>query len=136
MTNPTFINKLNEDLKLEYAAAIQYIQHAAMLTGVHFAFVDELLSHADDEIRHAKKLNDHIRFLGGVPIVSVGPVYTSNQAASMLSQDLSGEETAVVRYKERINEAMAEGLFGTVAVLLGILKDEEEHLNDIRSIIE
>ena len=33
VTKQEFINELNKDLEFEYAAAIQYIQHAALITG-------------------------------------------------------------------------------------------------------
>lgn len=125
---------LNEDLSLEYAAAIQYIQHAAVIDGVLSAFAKDMLAHADEEIGHAKKLADHINYLGGVPGVhgaAVGTIFTASEASAMLRQDLTGENTAIQRYKDRIKQARAESDYGTEAILLEILADEEHHANDI-----
>ena len=57
------IELLNMDLALEYAAAIQYIQHAAVMTGAQFGdIIKELRVHASEEIAHAITLADQIDF--------------------------------------------------------------------------
>ena len=43
------IELLNADLALEYASAIQYMQHAACLDELYVAYRDELLQHAKDD---------------------------------------------------------------------------------------
>lgn len=130
------IKDLNEDLRREYAAAIQYIQHAAVLDGLHFAFVKELYAHAADEIEHAKKISEHINFLGGIPVASSFESFTAGDNDTMIAQDLDGEYDAIKRYKERIEQVRSDGDYGTEAVLLDILKDEEHHANDLQSILE
>jgi bacterioferritin len=68
MKRETLIGLLNNDLALEYSAAIQYIQHAAVMTGAQFGdVIKELKIHANEEIQHAVILADQIDFLGGVP---------------------------------------------------------------------
>lgn len=126
---------LNEDLALEYSAAIQYIQHAAMLFGPYFAFSKELLEHADDEMRHARLLNNHITYLSGIPAVIMGPVFTASENEGMLKQDLAGEETAIERYTARIGQARAQGDEATAALLQNILTDEVSHKTDLESIL-
>jgi bacterioferritin len=127
---------LNEDLALEYAAAIQYFQHASTIHGLYTTYASTIREHAEDELSHAKLLSDHIQFLGGVPVANVGPMYTASDSDSMLRQDLAGERTAISRYRERISQARGQSDFGTEAVLLGILKDEEEHANDLQTILQ
>ena len=124
---------LNEDLALEYAAAIQYYQHAAVIDGLHAAFAGELIVHAKDEIGHAEALSNHIDFLGGIPGVKVGEIFTASQGPAMLTQDLIGETEAITRYKERIAQVRAAGDFGTEAILLDILADEEHHAHDVKT---
>lgn len=131
----TFIQDLNGDLAREYAAAIQYFQHASTLTGLYFAFVGELSDHGAEEVSHAKLLNEHINFLGGIPLTAVAPTYSASSSIEMLMQDRVAEADAVARYTERIGQAQELGLMGTIALLQDILKDEENHLNDIRSIL-
>ena len=135
MNKTDFINNLNEDLKREYAALMQYVQHAASLSGVYFAFVQELYTHASDEFGHAKQLGELITLLGGAPVAISGPTYTASLPVGMLNQDLMAEADARGRYKVRIAEARALGEFGAEAVLLGILKDEDNHYNDLESIL-
>ena len=130
------IDSLNADLSLEYANAIQYMQHAACLDGLYVAYRDELLSHAKDELKHARKLNDLITYLGGVPSVLVSQIYTASDNDAMLKQDLTGENTAILRYTERISQAWGQQDFATAAVLLSIIKDEQSHANDLETILE
>lgn len=59
------IELLNMDLTREYAAAIPYIQHAAVMTCAQFGdIIKELRVHANEEISHAIILADQIDFLG------------------------------------------------------------------------
>ena len=126
------IEGLNGDLAREYAAAIQYIQHAATITGPeYFAVVGELLVHADEEIGHAKTIADRIDYLGGMPTVTVGAIKVSQDSREMITQDKVGEEEAIARYQERLTQAKEVNDMGTVEILLSILKDEEEHRNDL-----
>jgi bacterioferritin len=130
--NQVLIDGLNGDLAREYSAAIQYIQHAAMMTGAQYMKIaEEMLVHADEEIEHAKKISDKINYLGGVPTIEVAPIKTSSDSAEMIDQDKSSEEEAIQRYKERIKQAKEAGESGTKQMLMEILVDEEEHKNDL-----
>ena len=92
------IELLNKDLELEYSAAIQYIQHAAVMTGAKYGdIIKELKVHANEEIAHALVLADQIAYLGGVPSVEVEKVYVDANNETMLEQDLAGEEDAIKR---------------------------------------
>ena len=106
ITIKKLVELLNKDLMLEYSAAIQYIQHAAVLTGAEYGdIIKEIKIHANEEIQHAIILADQIDFLGGVPTVEVGEIKTSSDNVKMLEQDLEGEEDAIRRYKIRIEQA-------------------------------
>ena len=130
--NQALIDGLNGDLAREYSAAIQYIQHAAMMTGAQYMKIaEEMLVHADEEIGHAKEISDKINYLGGVPTIEVAPIKTSSDSAEMIDQDKAGEEEAIQRYKERIKQAKEAGEGGTKQMLMEILVDEEEHRNDL-----
>lgn len=133
MTPEQLIALLNQDLALEYRAALLYQQHAAIVTGDVFDFSPHLYEHADDEMEHAKKLAEHINYLGGIPVaVSANPAQAFENYA-MLQIDLDGENEAITRYKERIRQCMETGFYGTVAILLEILQDEEAHANDLQA---
>lgn len=131
-TMKKLLSELNKDLEWEYAAAIQYVQHAATINGAQFDSIQkELLIHAQEEMQHAVMLAEQIDFLGGVPTVDVEKREISANSLEMLKQDLAGEENAITRYKKRIGQAEALKEYGLRRVLEDILIQEEEHKRDI-----
>ena len=123
---------LNKDLEWEYQALVQYIQHAAMITGAAYGDIQkELLVHANEEHQHAVSLADWINILGGFPTADVEKRQTSREVTTMLQQDLDGEEHAVKRYKERIRQAEEMQEYGLRRALEDILIVEEEHRRDL-----
>lgn len=128
----TLIEGLNYDLQWEYAAAIQYVQHQAVMTGAEFESIrKELLVHSQEEMNHAVMLSEQIDFLGGVPTVDVEKRAVSEDNVEMLEEDLAGEEDAIKRYKERIGLAEQLREYGLRRVLEDILIQEEEHKRDL-----
>jgi len=127
------IELLNKDLELEYSAAIQYINHAAVMTGAAYGdIIKELKIHANEEVQHAMILSDQIDFLGGSPSVNVGAIKTSKDNMKMLQQDLDGEEDAIRRYKIRIEQAETLKEFALAQQLRTILATEQEHAMDLK----
>jgi bacterioferritin len=136
ITKEELLDKLNKDLAWEYAAAIQYVQHAAVITGAEYeSVIAELLLHSSEEMQHAISLNDQIDWLGGVPAVDVQVIKTSADSTEMLEQDLEGELDAVRRYRERIAEAEALREYGLRRILEDILIMEEEHARDLMTVL-
>lgn len=127
------IELLNRDLELEYSAGIQYIQHAAVMTGAQFGdVIKELKLHSTEEFGHAQVLADQIDFLGGVPTVKVGEIKTSPENIPMLEQDLAGEEDAIVRYKMRVKQSEDLQEYALAQQLRTILAMEQEHAMDLK----
>lgn len=127
-----FIKKLNKALEWEYAAAIQYLQHASVMKGAEYASITaELLVHSKEEMAHAVKVSTMINDLGGFPTVDVEKRETSKDSKKMLEQDLKGEDIAIALYKELIK--IAEELVEPAhrVILEGILMEEEEHKRDL-----
>lgn len=136
ITKKKLIEELNKDLEWEYAAAIQYVQHAAVITGPEYESIQkELLIHSQEEMAHAVMLADQISFLGGVPTVDVEKREVSASSKEMLQQDLWGEENAIQRYKKRIAQAEALQEYGLRRVLEDILIQEEEHKRDLLTVL-
>jgi bacterioferritin len=136
ITKEELLDKLNGDLAWEYAALIQYVQHASVITGAEYeSIIAELLVHANEEMQHAINLSDQIDFLGGVPAVDVEVIKTSSDSTEMLEQDLDGELDAICRYKERIAEAESLQEYGLRRVLEDILIMEEEHARDLMTVL-
>ncbi|KYH33827.1 ferritin-like domain-containing protein [Neomoorella mulderi] len=132
MTLEQVIKLLNLDLSWEYAAMIQYIQHASMLTGPqYFAIINEELQHAQDEHDHAVKLSDKIQYLGGIPTVQVQEIKTSLNNVEMLRQDLEAEYEALNRYLQRIEQLEALKLYDVAQVIREIALVEQGHIIDL-----
>jgi bacterioferritin len=136
ITKNELLKKLNGDLAWEYAALIQYVQHASVVTGAEYeSIIAELLLHANEEMQHAVNLSGQIDFLGGVPAVDVQRIKTSSDSKEMLEQDLEGELDAVSRYKERVAQAESLQEYGLRRVLEDILIMEEEHARDLMTVL-
>ena len=132
VTIEKLVDLLNMDLEREYSAGIQYIQHAAVMTGAQYGdIIKELKIHATEEFGHAMVLADQIDYLGGVPTVNVGPIHTSSDNVQMLEQDLDGENDAIKRYKARIDQAEELKEFALAQQLRIILTVEQEHAMDL-----
>ena len=134
LTKTELIAELNKDLAKEYSALIQYVQHAAVITGPQYdAISAELAVHSNEEHQHAITLSDQIDFLGGVPAVDVADILISPDSKTMLEQDLEGELDAIARYRERIAQAEMLQEYGLRRALEDILIIEEEHARDLQS---
>jgi len=126
------ISGLNLDLSWEYAALIQYVQHASMLYGPEYtAVIDELLTHAEQEHEHAVIISDIIQYLGGIPTVEVANRLTSLSNTEMLRQDLQGEYDAIRRYLQRIEQLEALHLYDSAQKIRNIVLVEQEHAIDL-----
>ncbi len=133
ITQEKLVELLNHDLELEYSAAIQYINHAAVMTGAAYGdIIKELKIHSNEEVGHAMILADQIDFLGGSPSVNVGKILTSKDNNEMLEQDLAGEEDAIKRYKIRVEQAEGLKEFALAQQLRTILAVEQEHAMDLK----
>lgn len=132
-----FIEKINYDIEWEYASAIQYIQHQAVISGAAFDNIaDELAIHANEEIQHAIQIADQIDYLGGEPSVDVQEIKTDVDAETMLKQDLKGERDAIERYKKRIRQAEALDEYATAQTFRQILVTEQEHEMDLMDALD
>ncbi len=137
ITKEELLAKLNKDLEWEYAASIQYVQHASVMSGAKYnAIQKELLIHSQEEMQHAVSLSEQIDYLGGTPTVNVEKIEVSPDALEMLKQDLRGERSAIEGYKERVAEAESLREYGLRRALEDILIQEEEHERDLMSVID
>ena len=131
-TKEEFLTKLNKALEWEYASAIQYIQHSAVITGAEYDSISkELVVHSNEEMAHAVLVATAISDLGGVPTIEVEKRNISDDSKTMLEQDLEGEEIAIKLYKELIVIAEEQKEYGVRRVMEDILMQEEEHRRDI-----
>lgn len=94
------IAMLNEDMRGEHMAIVQYLLHAyAMPEGEIPAEIEAI---ARDEMRHYDWLADAIVELGGTPTLERAPVRRANTHAANMRLDVAAEDDAIALYEQHI----------------------------------
>jgi len=132
MTRKELIEKLNEDLSREYQAIIAYVVYSQVLKGAQYmSIAKELEKHAAEELAHAIKVSKHIDYLGGMPTSTPLAVPLFDDAVKMLRADLENENDTLRAYRERVQQCEALGEYGIAEDIREILRQEQEHQNDL-----
>jgi bacterioferritin len=130
---------LNEALATEIVCVLRYMHHYFMATGVHGkAVASEFKEHADAERDHADQIGERIQQLGGKPDFNPGTLVSRSVAqyaegetlGDMIREDLIAERSVIDVYSQMVR-FFADKDITTRVMLEGILKDEEEHANDL-----
>ena len=140
----TVIKLLNEALAAEIVCVLRYKRHYYMASGIHAQSVAaEFLQHANEEQGHADQLAERIVQLGGEPNLSPeGMLMRSHSEyvegtslVDMIKEDLVAERIAIDSYREVINYLDTKDSTSR-RMLEGILAVEEEHADDLVSLLE
>ena len=140
----TVIKLLNEALATEIICVLRYKRHYFMATGINAESVaTEFLQHANEEQAHADQIAQRIVQLGGAPNFSPEGLSTRSHAEyvegdtliDMIKEDLVAERIAIDSYRDMINY-VANDDPTTRRMLEGILAMEEEHADDLVSLLE
>ena len=140
----TVVKILNEALATEIVCVLRYKRHYFMASGIHAEGVAaEFLEHANDEQGHADQIAQRIVQLQGEPNFNPEGLLMRSHAeyvegtslTDMIREDLVAERIAIDSYREMIN------YFGnddptSRRMLEGILAVEEEHADDLVSLLE
>ena len=133
--NEKVIEHLNLRLAEELTAINQYMVHSEMCNNWGYERLHKMIEkRAMSEMKHAEKLIARILFLEGRPTVSeLNKVHIGAEVPKMHANDLKAEEVAIKGYNESIRLAMEVGDNGTRELLDEILKDEEDHIDEIEA---
>jgi bacterioferritin len=139
------VNKLlNDALATEIVCVLRYKRHYFMATGINAQSVAaEFLAHANEEQAHADQIAQRIVQLGGEPNLSPEGMLTRSHSeyvegktlVEMIKEDLVAERVAIDSYREMINYLGTKDTT-TRRMLEGILAMEEEHADDLVSLLE
>jgi bacterioferritin len=143
--NPeTVVKILNEALATEIVCVLRYKRHYFMANGIHAQSVaQEFLQHANEEQAHADEISVRIVQLGGEPNLSPEGMLTRSHSEyvegesliDMIKENLVAERIAIDSYAEMI--AYVSGKDPTTRRMLeGILAMEEEHAEDLASLLQ
>jgi bacterioferritin len=140
----TVLKLLNEALATELICVLRYKRHHFMATGIHSQSVAaEFLQHANEEQGHADEIAARIVQLGGAPNFSPDGLASRSHAeyvegetlVDMIKEDLVAERIAIDSYREMV-QYCGNNDPTTRRMLEGILAVEEEHADDLVSLLE
>jgi bacterioferritin len=133
--SPKVIDVLNFLLDDELTAISQYMVHAEMCANWGYEkLAEKIEKRAIEEMKHAEKHIGRILFFEGKPIVSnLNKIHIGPDVLTILTNDHSAEEGAIVEYNKAIRLCTEEADNGTRELLEDILRDEEEHIDWIEA---
>jgi len=140
----TVLRILNEALATEIVCVLRYKRHYYMAAGIHAgAVAEEFLEHATEEQSHADRIAERITQLGGGP--DPDPADLANRSHSeyvegeglleMIRENLVAEPIVIESYSEMIRY-LGEDDPTTRRMLEEILANEEDHADDLRTLLE
>ena len=138
------VKLLNEALATEIVCVLRYKRHFFMAEGIAAEGVAaEFLQHANEEQGHADQIAQRIVQLGGEPNFNPEGLLTRSHAEyvegkslnDMIKEDLVAERIAIDSYREMVSY-LGNNDTTTRRLMEGILATEEEHADDLVSLLE
>ncbi len=135
---------LNEVLATEIVCNLRYRNNALVAQGIHAeSIASEFKLHAAEEQDHADRVAQRIAQLGGEPDMdpktlatrSHAEYTTSTSLRELLRENLIAERVAVSTYGEIIRW-LGDGDITTRRLMEDLLAKEEEHADDLASLLE
>ena len=140
----TVVKLLNQALATELVCVLRYKYHYYMASGINSQAVKaEFLEHANQEQGHADLIAERITQLDGKPNLSPEGMLSRSHAdyvegvdlVDMIKEDLVAERIAIDSYREIIDYIGTDDST-TRRMLEGILAMEEEHAEDMNTLLE
>lgn len=140
----TVLQLLNEALATELVCVLRYKRHYYMASGLNSESVkNEFQEHAREEQEHADKIAERITQLDGEPNFSPEGLLTRSHSqyvegtslVDMIREDLVAERIAIDSYGEMVRY-IGDKDPTSRRVLEEILAKEEEHAEDMKTLIE
>ena len=140
----TAVRVLNEALATEIVCVLRYRRHYFMASGIHAkAVAEEFLAHANEEQGHADEIAHRITQLDGEPNLNPEGLLTRSHSEyvegdsllDMIREDLVAERVAIESYTEMIRYFGSDDPT-TRRMLEGILAMEEEHAEDMKTLLD
>lgn len=134
---------LNDALATEIMCVLRYRHHQIIAKGIDRPQIAaEFQEHADDEQRHMMMIAERINQLGGNPDFNPATVMsrtateygTGCDLLKLVEEDLIAERIAIMVYREMI-EWFGVSDPTTRRMLEEILKDEEDHADDLADLL-
>lgn len=140
----TVLKLLNEALATEIVCVLRYKAHFYLASGINAKSVAaEFLEHANEEQGHADEIAERITQLDGTPNFSPDGLSSRSHSefvvpddlGAMIEENLVAERIAIDSYREMIHY-IGDADTTTKRMLEGILAVEEEHAEDMKTLME
>jgi bacterioferritin len=140
----TVVKLLNHALATELVCVLRYKYHYYMASGINSqAIKAEFLQHANEEQGHADLIAERITQLDGKPNLSPDGLLSRSHSdyvegddlVDMIKENLVAERIAIDSYREIIDYIGTDDPT-TRRMLEGILAMEEEHAEDMNTLLE
>ena len=138
------IGLLNTALASELVCFLRYTRHYYMVSGLsNAALKAEFMQHAQEEMQHANMLAERIVQLNGKPDFDPGDLVNNahteyddtDKIQGMIKANLVAERIAIESYRKMIQE-LGNSYPSTSLLLTTILSKEEEHAEEMRSLLD
>ncbi len=138
------VKLLNDALATELVCVLRYKRHYFTAAGMASPRIaEEFLEHAMEEAAHGDRLAERIVQLGGEPDFSPDSISTRSHAdyddssdlKAMVRANLVAERVAVETYRQMI-QLIGDKDPSTRRLLEEILRDEEEHADELKDLLE
>ena len=129
---------LSSALKEELAAINQYMLHAEMQENWGYPKLSKATkAQSIGEMKHAEQLMERILFLEGMPQMDeMEKLSIGKNVKQQIENDLALEKGAVASYNKYIETCRKVSDNATADFLIAILKDEEDHVDQLETQLE
>ena len=146
-TQSQLLKMLNEALKLEHAAALQYLAHAELISGLDSGpIIEQLKDTAKDEQGHAEVLRGLIGdYLQAEPTMDIAPTHKAAGISDILQTNIADEKNAVDVYKKILVAIYALKASNTPELnyiywtfehaIRHIIMEEEQHIAELTKLL-
>ena len=135
---PEVIAVLSTALKEELAAINQYMLHAEMQENWGYPkLAQQTKMQSIGEMKHAEQIMERILFLEGMPQMDqMSKLHIGKSVKQQIENDLELEKGAVAEYNKAVEACRKASDNATAEFLLVILKDEEQHVDELEKQLE
>ncbi|GKW02180.1 non-heme ferritin [Pectobacterium odoriferum] len=139
MLKKEMIQKLNEQLNLEFYSANLYLQMSAWCGDKGFEGASSFLkTHSQEEMQHMQRLFDYLDDTGSLPILGAiaAPPIDFDSLADVFKLTYEHEQLITAKINELAHEAMALQDYSTFNFLQWYVAEQHEEEKLFRSILD
>jgi ferritin len=133
------IEKLNEQINLEYYSSNLYRQMSAWLNEKGFAGAAFFLNwHAEEELEHMQRLFNYVSETGGLPLIGTitAPPSQFKSLADVFNQTLEHEKMITAKINDLVHAAITSKDYSTFNFLQWYVSEQHEEEKLFKSIID